>query len=81
MMPTTFSPDGQLLCAELYWTNNMNVDLALLTPSAPKSRRTLWQTPTSEVTATISPDGRWLTYLFQPFGNIRNLRASVSERG
>ena len=91
VVPTAFSPDGQLICAELYWTNNMNVDLALLTPSAPKSRRTLWQTPTSEVTATISPDGRWLAYdsnrlgtfeiYVRPFPNVDDGEYKVTSAG
>ena len=91
VVPTTFSPDGQLICAELYWTNNMNVDLALLTPSAPKSRRTLWQTPTSEVNAAISPDGRWLAYdsnrlgtfeiYVRPFPNVDDGEYKVTSAG
>jgi serine/threonine-protein kinase len=89
--PTAFSPDGQLIGAELYWRDNMNVDLALLTPGAQKSRRTLWQTPTAEVNAAISPNGRWLAYdsnhlgtfeiFVRPFPNVDDGEYKVTSGG
>jgi serine/threonine-protein kinase len=90
-IPMTFSRDGQLIVAELYWKND-NVDVALQSLRDSTLRRTLGHTPAAEVNATVSPDDRWFAYdanesgqfevYVRPFPNVDSgERHKVSSSG
>lgn len=89
-VPTAISPDGMQILFEERGADSRS-DIAIYTFGDNPATETLLQTEFSEREASLSPDGRWLTYVsnrsgqneiyLRPFRNVNARRSQVSADG
>ena len=86
--PTSFSPDGTRL---VFDRSTPPYDIAVLTLDGERQIKSLLQTPFNEMSAEVSPDGRWLAYqsnesgrpevYVRPFPDVNAGRWQISTDG